>query len=131
MSEKKMNMVGWFEIYVENMDRAKAFYETVFQTTITPMTPPEGSELEMMGFPGDETASNYGAPGALVKMEGFGPGTGGTMVYFSSADCAGEESRVVAAGGEVIKPKGGLDEYGYMTIIKDTEGNVVGIHSMQ
>ena len=24
------NPVGWFEIYVEDMDRAKAFYEAVF-----------------------------------------------------------------------------------------------------
>jgi uncharacterized protein len=27
----KNNPVGWFEIYVQDMPRAKAFYEAVFQ----------------------------------------------------------------------------------------------------
>jgi predicted enzyme related to lactoylglutathione lyase len=30
----KKNPVGWFEIYVENMDRAKVFYEAVFKVKI-------------------------------------------------------------------------------------------------
>ena len=28
------NPVGWFEIYVEDMGRAKQFYETVFQVSL-------------------------------------------------------------------------------------------------
>jgi len=31
----KQNMVSWFEIPVTNMDRAKAFYETVFNVEMT------------------------------------------------------------------------------------------------
>ena len=27
----KTNAVGWFEIYVDNMDRAQTFYEGVFK----------------------------------------------------------------------------------------------------
>jgi hypothetical protein len=72
------------------------------------MSDPTDSGMQMMNFPMDETMSRYGAPGALVKMDGFGPGPGGTLVYFSVEDCAVEESRVVAAGGEIIKPKNHL-----------------------
>jgi len=42
------NPVVWFEIYVQDTARAKAFYESVFQTTLEMMS--EG-EMEMWGFP--------------------------------------------------------------------------------
>ena len=28
------NPVGWFEIYVQDMERAKAFYQNTFQVTL-------------------------------------------------------------------------------------------------
>lgn len=62
----KGNAVGWFEIYVENMDRAKKFYQSVFGVTLERLGSPE---IEMWSFPGD--MNSYGAPGALVKMQGF------------------------------------------------------------
>ena len=37
MAEKvTMNPVGWFEIYVDNMERAKQFYETVLEKPLSP-----------------------------------------------------------------------------------------------
>lgn len=114
------------------MERALAFYQTVFEVTLTKMDDPTDSTMQMMSFPQDENfATRYGAPGALVKMDGFGPGAGGTIIYFRSEDCAIEESRVAAAGGEVIQPKQLLGEYGAMSLCKDTEGNVFGLHSMK
>lgn len=122
------NVVGWFEIYVEDMERATAFYETVFGVSLEDMGDPTDGEVTMKAFPSDMTA--YGAPGALVKMDGIGPGAGGTLVYFVSDDCAVEAARVAAAGGEVVREKTDLGEFGAMSLIKDTEGNVIGIHSM-
>lgn len=125
------NMVGWFEIYVKDMDRARKFYETVFQVQLTKMEMPEGMTDEMYSFPGDMEAANYGSPGALVKMDGYEPSGKGTIVYFSSADCAVEESRVAEAGGKVITPKTSIGAYGHMCLISDSEGNTIGIHSME
>lgn len=125
----KTNAVGWFEIYVGDMPRAKAFYEAVFALTLEALpTPMPG--LEMWCFPMVDGA--YGAPGALVKMEGcpIGGDGVGTLVYFSCADCAVEESRVVPAGGSVFRPKFAIGEYGFISIVKDTEGNTIGLHSM-
>lgn len=34
------NPVGWFEIYVNDMDRAKQFYQQVFQVTLTKLDSP-------------------------------------------------------------------------------------------
>ena len=34
------NPVGWFEIYVQDMERAKKFYETVLQSTLEKLNTP-------------------------------------------------------------------------------------------
>lgn len=126
----KSNSVGWFEIYVNDMEKAKKFYETVFKVELTEMPMPEGSdEMIMAAFPMDMDAS--GAMGALVKMDGYGPASVGTIVYFNCDNCADEEGRVEAAGGTVIKSKHSIGEYGFMALFKDCEGNVIGLHSMK
>ena len=125
------NVAVWFEIYVDDMARASAFYETVLEQKLENMVDPTDSNMQMMSFPMDDSMSKYGAPGALVKMEGFGPGVGGTLIYFGVDHCAVEESRVSEAGGEVVKPKESIGEFGFMSLCKDTEGNVFGLHSMK
>jgi len=121
------NPAGWFEIYVQDMERAKKFYEAVFQTTLQSLGPMPG--LEMWAFPGDMTS--YGAGGALAKMEGVCSGGNSTLVYFSCDDCAVEEGRVEGAGGKVQKPKMSIGQYGFISIVVDTEGNMIGLHSRQ
>lgn len=123
----KSNPVVWFEVYVDDMSRAKKFYETVFKTELQQL--PAGPEIEMWAFPMDMNAP--GAAGSLAKMEGFGPKTGGTLVYFSSEDCSIEESRIESAGGKIQRPKTSIGEYGFMTLAVDSEGNMFGIHSMK
>jgi hypothetical protein len=73
----------------------------------------------------------YGASGALVRMDGFAAGGNSTLVYFSSADCAQEATRASAAGGQIIKPKMSIGECGYIALLTDTEGNMIGVHSLQ
>ncbi len=90
-----MNAVGWFDIYVNELDRAVAFYETVLGSKLEPMGDPTG-ESQMMSFPAD--MSSYGAAGALTKSPHAGPGVGGTIVYFAADDCAVQEARVVRRG---------------------------------
>ena len=126
MSE--MNAVGWFDIYVNELDRAAAFYETVLGRKLEPMGDPTG-ETQMMSFPAD--MNTYGAAGALTKSEHAAPGAGGTVVYFSAEDCAVEESRVVDAGGKVVRPKFSIGEFGWVTLCQDTEGNLFGLNSLK
>lgn len=119
------NPVGWFEIYVQDMARAKAFYQTVFQTELSRLS---AAEPEMWAFQGD--MASYGTPGALVRMDGCPSGGNSTLVYFSCKDCAVEAGRVAKAGGKVAREKLAIGEYGFVALALDTEGNMFGLHSM-
>ncbi|MCE3011769.1 MAG: VOC family protein [Proteobacteria bacterium] len=124
----KTNAVGWFDIYVSDMSRAVLFYETVLKQKLEKIDDPTG-ETQMMIFAGNMTS--YGAAGALVKSNHSKPGPGGTMIYFSVNDCAVEQSRVVSAGGKVIRPKFSIGSFGWITLCMDTEGNLIGFNSVK
>lgn len=126
-SDLMNNPISWFEIYVDDMDRAKMFYQSIFKITLERLNVPDESNLHMWSFPSD--FEQHGASGALVKMEGFSAGNNSTLVYFSCEDCAVEESRVVEAGGMIQQAKMSIGEYGYITLVVDTEGNLFGLHS--
>ena len=120
------NPVGWFEIYVQDMARAKQFYEAVFQVELTRLNSPD---VELWSFPMD--LDKWGAGGALVKMEGKSSGGNSTLVYFSCEDCTVEASRIVATGGQIHRDKWSIGEYGFIVLAVDTEGNMFGLHSVR
>ncbi len=124
----KPNAVGWFDVYVDDLERAATFYETVFQQRLEVIGDPTG-ETSMRGFPANMSA--YGASGALVKSPHARPGVGGTLVYFSVEDCAVEEARVADARGTVVRAKFSIGSFGWVSLCLDTEGNMFGLNSMQ
>lgn len=122
------NAVGWFELYVDDLARAKAFYTAVFNREMQDLPMPEG-DMQMCTFASADDGP--GAAGALVKSPKMGPGVGGTLVYFSCADCAEQAARAQAGGGKVLQPKTSIGQYGFIAMVQDTEGNLIGLHSMQ
>ena len=122
-----MRKVGWFDIYVNDIDRAQRFYETVLETTLATMDDPNDTSVQMRAFEDDFVS--HGAAGALVKLEHAQPGPGGSMVYFTCDDCAIELGRVEAAGGSIARPKYSIGEHGFVSLAVDTEGNMIGFHS--
>ena len=130
------NPVVHFEIYVEDMSRARAFYEALLDIKLEHMPSPSPTpemEMEMWFFPMDKEngMSYYGAGGGLVKMEGYTPGGGGTLVYFGCDGCAEQSARAVANGGSIHQHKMSIGEHGFCAVVRDTEGNLIGLHSMQ
>jgi uncharacterized protein len=124
------NPVGWFEIYVQDMNRAKKFYEAVLGCELTPLpieNKDQWPDIEMLAFP--MNMGGEGASGALVKMSGAPSGFAGTLIYFSCDDCSVNESKATTAGGNVKLPKTSIGQYGYISLIFDTEGNLFGLHS--
>lgn len=120
------NPVGWFEIYVDDINRAKSFYQCVFNKTLERL---ESPDIEMWAFP--MNMNGFGASGSLVHMPGFSPARNSVIIYFSSADCAIEEERIIEFGGRIEKSKFSIGQYGFITLAYDTEGNMIGLHSLQ
>lgn len=122
------NMVGWFEIPVLDMERAKTFYENVFGISIAV------HDLEgfVMGwFPMHPKKS--GATGSLVQHKMYRPSdTHGVLIYFSCEDVDVELSRVETAGGSILQQKTEIGGgHGFMALVKDTEGNRIALHSQK
>ena len=119
------NPVRWFEIHVQDMKRAKAFYEAVFKVKLQEMG---GPGREMWGFTGDRT--QFGCAGALIKAENAPSGGNSVVVYFGCEDCEVEEKLAAKSGGQVRQTKTSIGGYGYVSMVCDTEGNLIGLHSM-
>lgn len=126
---KPENPVVWFEIYVNDMNRARNFYEKVFKVQLSELGDPTEEAFKMLAFP-SSMESKGKAAGTLVYAKGMEAGSNSTIVYFASEDCSIEEGRVKEAGGEIFRPKMSIGEYGFVSLVKDTEGNIIGIHSM-
>lgn len=125
-----MAALHWFEIPVENIQRAVSFYERTLGATIPviDMTAQMGSMIGMLPARG-------GVGGALVQNSQYGyiPSQTGTLVYLVVyGDLNTVIAQVEQAGGTVLLPKTAMGEGaggGYTAWIKDTEGNRVGLFS--
>ncbi|BFP39196.1 VOC family protein [Flavobacteriaceae bacterium GF1] len=123
----EQNMVGWFEIPVTDMDRARKFYEEVFEITI--QVQDFGGTL-MGWFPWSEGKS--GCSGSLIlQPEWYIPShKEGVLIYFASEDVQNELDRIENAGGRILKAKTHISpDVGYMGLFHDSEGNRIALHS--
>lgn len=120
------NAISWFEIPVSDFDRAKAFYEEVFDSKMEVMSMEEMG-MTMAMFPAD---MENGTGGAIAFGPGYEPSQQGVLVYLNGGeDLSARLGRVEKAGGKVIVPKTSIGENGFMGQFSDTEGNRVAFHS--
>lgn len=119
------NLVGWFEIPANDIERASTFYETLFDLTLTQM---DLGELKMATFPFLE--GGYGAGGALVKhKEHYTPSSDGVVIYFGTKDINKNLELVRKLGGKVIQEKKAVGpNQGFNAVFIDSEGNRIALH---
>ena len=122
----KENNLNWFEISVNDINRAKKFYETIFDIK---MDTQSMMGMEMAFFPSEP--GNGKACGGLVQGPMHKPSADGAKIYLNgNPDLNNALSKVIAAGGKVTMPKTKIsDEIGNMAFFTDTEGNTVALHS--
>jgi predicted enzyme related to lactoylglutathione lyase len=124
------NALNWFEIPVEDFERAKTFYETIF----TFKMPESVMGVAKMGFfLYDFKAGKVG--GAIVSSPGFHtPSEKGALVYLNcQPDLQVVLEKVEPAGGKILMKKSKISEeqnLGFQAFIIDSEGNRVALHSM-
>jgi uncharacterized protein len=121
--------INWFEIPVADFDRAKKFYETIFDYTM----PENQMGPARMGFLLHDMQTG-GRGGAIVHFPDFyTPCANGTLVYLNcEPDLQVVLDRVEKAGGKVLNQKALVAEnLGYWALIFDSEGNRIALHSMK
>ncbi|WP_372873612.1 VOC family protein [Pseudomonas sp.] len=120
-----MNAINWFELFVSDFERARRFYE---QALATPLETMDGMGGRMALFPCNPQS---GVGGCLSDAPEQQSGIGGTRVYLNvEGQLAAVVNRVPAAGGTIIQGKMSIAPHGFIAVIKDSEGNEVGLHSM-
>ncbi|MEO3877946.1 VOC family protein [Rheinheimera fenheensis] len=118
------NPVGWFEIAVTDLSRARHFYHQVL-----------GVEFHLMEMPGCSMAcfpfdhDKAGSSGALVQGEGYESSQSGTLIYFEVESIDSALERISHAGGKVLQSKMSIGEHGFIAMFTDSEGNKVALHS--
>lgn len=125
MMTQVKNALNWFEICATDFDRARRFYETIFDEKLVDTAMPGG---QMAMFPFDQEA---GVGGAITKMENCTSPGARTIAYLNvegRLDAVVE--RTTAAGGKVLQPRMAIPPHGFIALIEDSEGNVVGLHSL-
>jgi uncharacterized protein len=117
--------LNWFEIPVEDFERAKRFYGRVLDYEM-----PEhrwgANRMGLLRF------GEGGVGGAIVEGPGYVPTRSGVFVYLNGGDDLNVIlGRVAGAGGEVVRGKTLFSpEVGYFALFLDSEGNELGLHSM-
>jgi predicted enzyme related to lactoylglutathione lyase len=128
MSEKmsaETNALNWFEISVNDISRAKKFYEQIFEIQMTEM---EMSGMKYAMFPFDPANEKVG--GGLAQSQMHKPGSTGAIIYLNAnPDLQNVLNRIEKAGGKITMPKTNIGENGFMAFFNDTEGNMIGLHS--
>jgi hypothetical protein len=120
---KDTNALNWFEIPATDIDRAKAFYEKIFEVEMMVI---DMMDTKMAMFPTEPPHSG----GGLVQGPDHKPSKEGAVIYLNgNPNLQLVLDRIEAAGGEITMQKTSIGESGFMAFFEDSEGNLVGLHS--
>jgi predicted enzyme related to lactoylglutathione lyase len=117
------NQIVWVDIPVADLDRAIDFYSAVLGERVDRIDN-NGVSVGVLPHATDQTG------GYLFADEDYPPSEDGPLVYLNVDGRM--DAAVLAAdrhGGKIIEPQHGLGEQGWRTIIIDSEGNRIALHS--
>lgn len=122
-----MHAITWFEIPALDFERACRFYETLFGISLIPDDSVPG--MRMAIWPGDAGSVR----GAVVAMQEARPHADGVRIYLDAGpSLATPLARLEAAGGALVMPPMFIsDVAGHIALIRDTEGNIIGLNSVR
>ena len=118
-----VNPVNWFEIPVNDLARAKSFYESILGIELTES---EMGPNKMAWFPMEKDAA--GAAGTLIQGDGYTPSQEGTLVYLHVDDIEVTLGKIDDTGGKPLMPKMNIGQHGFIAHFEDSEGNRVALH---
>jgi hypothetical protein len=118
------NRINWFEIPSTDFERACKFYGEIFGADLQRM---DMGDANMAMFPDED-----GVTGAVIYHPDCKPAPGGPQLYLNGGeDLSNVLDKVESAGGTIVQPKTLVNEQiGYWASFKDTEGNLLYLHSI-
>ncbi|GAA5224879.1 VOC family protein [Membranihabitans marinus] len=123
--DENTNSLNWFEIPVNNISRAKSFYQKIFGIVMDDM---DMNETRLAFFPWSPGSGK--ANGTLVQHRDYKPSKEGCLIYLNANPALNIIlDKVEKAGGKVIMSKTSIGDHGYIAYFLDTEGNKIGLHS--
>ncbi len=115
------NYVVWFDIPVRNLARATTFYSTVLQVKINNGEPK---------YPAALFDQKDGVSGCLFFSEEEQPSATGPLLYFEVNGRLSEATSLVEKmEGKILKPKHSIEPHGFISVVLDSEGNRIALHS--
>ncbi len=121
---QKTNIANWFEIPVNDLEKAKKFYEKVFSIE---MALNEMGPMRMAWFPMEQDVPF--ATGTLIQGEGYTPSHEGTRIYLRVENIDVALKKINENGGKTLAPKMSIGEWGFTAQFEDCEGNQIALHS--
>lgn len=124
-----MGRIVHFEIHVNDMERAKAFYGEVFGWSFQ-----DWSDYAGMPYFGAVTGNEneHGIDGALMQRQSAPPETGQALNAFACTVGVENydltEAKIIENGGKLAMPKFALPGMAWQGYYIDPEGNTFGIH---
>jgi len=119
---KKSNPVIYFEIPVDDIDRAVRFYKAVFNFDFYKENI-DDNEMALFPF----TEENSGISGALAKGEIYKPTKNGVLIYFKTENIGETLKSAEANGGQILYPETD-NGVGLVAEFEDTEGNRIALY---
>lgn len=117
------NPVNWFEIPVNDIAKAKTFYESILEIELTES---EMGPKKMAWFPMEMGAA--GSTGSLVEGDGYTPSHEGSLVYLHVDQIDPTLEKIDASGGKTLMPRMSIGQHGFIAHFEDCEGNRVALH---
>ena len=132
----KNNVITWFDVPTADFNRAIKFYSAILGEEVKVMEH-MGQKLGFFPMEGAGIGGDIVPPldpASAITLNGIGHkvSDGGTRIYLN---CEGHLQevlgRVEASGGKILAPRFAIGESGFIAIIKDSEGNTIGLHSLK
>ena len=123
-----MDRVQAFDIPADDMERAKRFYEEVFDWEIAPVPGSGGNFHAATTVPVNEKGEPKvpgGINGGLFQRGTHG--LEGISIEINVPSIDEYLERIESAGGKIVKPKGPILDIAFFALVKDTEGNIIGL----
>ena len=117
------NIIVWMDIPAKDLNRAIDFYSNVLNIDVVKQDLPE---ISLGMFP----SSGNGLSGCIYVDNQPIINDVGPLIYFNVEGRHDDAvKKAISFGGEVLKEKHLIGPHGWRTLVKDSEGNRIALHS--